>query len=192
MSANLLQHPGKLNTFTDDLESFLHVLTWTALRYLPAVYSYLHVDFDIGMFDEHYWEQGRSPLGGEGKARAFRAGQYPSSAFQPRRKTPLSDLLTDLSSPFKLLYAEQPPTPNDLEKINVPISKHDQDLEDLSWDIHRCDRDIEQLQSSSWFINQIQTALDRQDWPTDDRADEWLPLGRKMMADFPPGRVIYY
>ncbi|KAF8554515.1 hypothetical protein OG21DRAFT_1394048, partial [Imleria badia] len=35
MSANLLQHPGKMHTLTDDLESFLHVLGWMMLRYVP-------------------------------------------------------------------------------------------------------------------------------------------------------------
>jgi hypothetical protein len=37
MSANLLQHPGKMHTLTDDLESFLHVLGWMTLRYVPAM-----------------------------------------------------------------------------------------------------------------------------------------------------------
>ncbi|KAG2746623.1 hypothetical protein P692DRAFT_20679435, partial [Suillus brevipes Sb2] len=35
MSAALLSDPTKHQDFEDDLESFLHVLTWTSLRYCP-------------------------------------------------------------------------------------------------------------------------------------------------------------
>jgi len=55
MSANLLQYPGKMHMLTDDLESFLHVLGWMTLRYVPAIdsYSALRRGKDMAMFDEH-------------------------------------------------------------------------------------------------------------------------------------------
>ncbi|KAF8444050.1 hypothetical protein L210DRAFT_3502701 [Boletus edulis BED1] len=40
MFVNLLQQPGKFHKVTDDLESFLHVLGWMTLRYVPAIDSY--------------------------------------------------------------------------------------------------------------------------------------------------------
>ena len=40
MSTNLLQHPGKKHTLTDDLESFLHVIGWVTLCYIAAIDSY--------------------------------------------------------------------------------------------------------------------------------------------------------
>ena len=173
MSANLLQHPGKVHTLTDDVESFLHVLGWTTLRYVPASDTYLphNRGIDMDTFDQNYKPHGYSEQGGHQKRLVLCAGHYPSSNFQPRYKTPLSDLLTELSSPFKSLYAKRPPTVEQREKISVPKSQYDDDLEDLSRDIRRYDRDIEQLQSSSWFINQMQKAIDRQDWPVDDKAD---------------------
>jgi hypothetical protein len=178
MSANLLQHPGKLNTLMDDLESFLHVLGWMTLRYVPAIDSYGagRRGRDLSMFDEHYEEDGRSVEGGDRKSDALRGGSYPSVAFRPRTPTPLYDLLAELIGPFKSLYAVRPPTAEDREKVDVPKSQYDDDLEDLSRDIRRYDRDMEQLQSPSWFLSQIQKAFNRQDWPVDDKADDNLPI----------------
>ena len=178
MSANLLRQPGKLNTLTDDLESFLHVLGWMSLRYVPAIDSYEAEDRgdDMVMFDQHSVRKGRSDRGGLLKSYVLRGDSYPSDTFHPRTPTPLFDLLRQLSSPFKSLYAMRRPTADDREMVNVPKSQYDQDLEDLSRDIRRYDRDIEHLQSSSWFIDQIQKAFNRQDWPVDDKADENLPI----------------
>ena len=55
MSGNLLRHPGKVHMFMDDLESFLHVLGWMTLHYVPATDSYESDDRgrDIAMFDEY-------------------------------------------------------------------------------------------------------------------------------------------
>ena len=67
-------------------------------------------------------------------------------------------------------------TDEDRDKVDLPKGQYDEDLEDLSHDIRRYDRDIEQLQSPSWFIDQIQKAFNRHDWPVDDKADEDLPI----------------
>ena len=177
MSANLLRQPGRLNTLTDDLESFLHVLGWITLRYVPAIDSYEAEDRgdDMVMFDQHSVRKGRSDRGGLLKSYVLGAGKYPSLTFQPRYETPLLKLVQELGKPFKSLYGD-PPTDEDRDKVNVPKSQYDQDLEDLSRDIRRYDRDIEHLQSSSWFIDQIQKAFNRQDWPVDDKVDENLPI----------------
>ena len=80
MSANLLQNPGKIHTFTDDLELFLHVLGWMTLRYVPAENSYQPLDrgIDMSMFDEHHWSEGHSEQGGNSKSNALGAKTYPS------------------------------------------------------------------------------------------------------------------
>jgi hypothetical protein len=52
MSAALLLDPAKHQDFEDDLESFLHVLTWTSVRYCPSNLTaqerttYLRTTFD--------------------------------------------------------------------------------------------------------------------------------------------------
>ena len=178
MSANLLQHPGKVHTLTDDIESFLHVLGWMTLRYVPARGSYnaLQRGKDMVMFDEHFREQGHSERGGHQKRLVLCAGHYPSSTFQPRYKTPLSDLLTELSSPFKSLYAKQPPTADHRRRVQVRPDGTDRLLYRL-WDtIYQYDQDIGHLESQIWFINEIKKALDEEIWPTDDAADVNLPI----------------
>ena len=175
MSANLLRQPGKLHTLTDDLESFLHVLGWMTLRYVPADgYLDFHRGMDLVMFDEYYQDSGLRGPGGHLKFRALLAGRYPSRTFEPRCETPLFNLLLELGKPFKSLYGE-PPEAQDREKISIPNSQDDQDLEDLSRDIRRYNRDIEHLQASTWFVNEIQEFINREDWPADDKADENLP-----------------
>ena len=177
MSANLLRQPGKLNTLTDDLESFLHVLGWTTLRYVPAIASYsaLRRGKDMVMFDEHDREEDHSEQGGHLKSYVLGASKYPSSTYRPRSQTPLFKLLRQLRKPFKSLYAE-PPTDDDRQCVEVRPDATDRVLYRL-WDtIDQYDQDIRHLESPTWFINEIKQALDEEAWPTDDKADENLPI----------------
>ena len=179
MSAKLLQHPGKVHTLTDDLKSFLHVLGWMSLRYVPAIDSYEAEDRgdDMVMFDQHSVRKGRSDRGGHLKSHVLCAGHYPSSTFQPRRETPLFDLLRQLSSPFKSLYAVRRPTAADRSRVQVRPDITNRQLHRL-WDtIDQYDEDIGHLESPIWFINEIKMALDEEVWPVDDSADENLPIG---------------
>ena len=178
MSANLLQNPGKIHTFTDDLESFLHVLGWMTLHYVPASDAYDAEDRrkDMTMFDELSVRRGRFNSGGDFKSNVLGAESYLSRKFRPRKATPLLELLQESSKPFKLLYTVRPPTAEDRMKINVPLSPSDGKLFRLRARIDQYDEDMEQLQSSSFFIDEMQRALDRNDWPTDDKADMNLPI----------------
>ena len=178
MSANLLQHPGKMHTLTDDLESFLHVLGWMTLRYVPAGDSYdaeARGEDIWDIFDQHSVREGQFDRGGRDKARAFRAEDYPSPSFQPRRKTPLSDILKKLRSPFRSLYTLSPPSAEDLESVKAlpNITDRSQLLSYAA--VLQYDNDMKCLQSSTWFIDTMMTTLDKE-WPTDDKADENLPI----------------
>ncbi|KAF8553341.1 hypothetical protein OG21DRAFT_1254751 [Imleria badia] len=176
MSANLLQHPGKMHTLTDDLESFLHVLGWMMLCYVPASDRYQAHDrgIDMQVFDQQYQPLGRSQLGGHQKHLVLTGGKYPSLHFRPRCKTPLSELLGELSKPFKSLY--DPPTQEARNRVQVRPDHSDRELYRL-WDsIDQCDQDIRHLQSPAWFIDEIKKALDKEGWPTNDEADVNLPI----------------
>ena len=178
MSANLLRHPGKVHTLTDDLESFLHVLGWTTLRYVPASDTYLphYRGIDMHMFDQHYKPLGYSEQGGHLKSCVLRGDSYPSDTFHPRTSTPLFDLLRQLSSPFKSLYAMRRPTADDRRRVQVrPDATHKQ-LHRLWTTIDQYDEDIGHLESPIWFIDEIKKSLDEEVWPTDDKADENLPI----------------
>ncbi|KAF8131843.1 hypothetical protein EV363DRAFT_1583527 [Boletus edulis] len=150
MSANLLQQPGKFHTVTDDLESFLHVLGWMTLRYVPAIDSYDAEDRgeDMGMFDQHSVRKGRPDRGG---------------------------LQKELRKPFKSLYGD-PPADTDRKKVEFPFDQSDWELVVIRATIDRYEKDMACLQSSIWFMDTIETALNKQEWPTDDMADEDLPI----------------
>ena len=109
MSAKLLRDVRKMHELGDDLESFLHVLGWTTLRYLPAVDSYEASGEDMKTFDGHRRFAGGPDIGGRLKVLMLCRGGYPSEDFQPRQPTPLSGLLRALSSPFASLYSLDPP-----------------------------------------------------------------------------------
>ncbi|KAF8132577.1 hypothetical protein EV363DRAFT_1328895 [Boletus edulis] len=177
MSANLLQQPGKFHTVTDDLESFLHVLAWTTIRYIPAIDSYSagRRGKDLASFDERDEMEGHCHEGGHLKGLLLAAGKYPSSSFQPRCKTPLLELLQELRKPFKSLYGD-PPTDTDRKKVEFPFDQSDWELVVMRAAIDRYEKDMACLQSSTWFVDTIKMALDKQEWPTDDKADRNLRI----------------
>ena len=178
MSANLLMHPGKMHTLTDDLESFLHVLGWTTLRFLPAVGTYDGYDRvgDMLPFDEHYKPHRGSDKGGRGKYTLLLSGRYPSSTFRPQDSTPLFNLLRELSKPFKSFYAEDPPTVEERKKVDVPLDRLDEELYFLRGTISQYDKDMERLQTPTWFIATMKTSLTGEEWPKADRANNKLPI----------------
>ncbi|KAF8447201.1 hypothetical protein L210DRAFT_3641170 [Boletus edulis BED1] len=178
MSANLLMHPSKIHTVTDDLESFMHVLAWMTLRFVPAIELYEDVfrAHDMVMFNQRFVREGRSDRGGRRKRRAFRGQSYPSQTYKPRTPTPLWDLFSKLTSPFTSLYDPQPPTAEARKKIDIPKSEFDEGIEYLSCQIRHYDSNIERLQSASWFIITMKAALEERKWPTDDKFEENLPI----------------
>ncbi|KAG9317806.1 hypothetical protein JVU11DRAFT_2029 [Chiua virens] len=173
MSAKLLQDPEKHHELPDDLESFLHVLAWITLRYVPAIDTYSVSDRhdDLSMFDEVCAKKGHFERGGRAKARAFAAGAYPSEKFRPRISTPLLKLLRKLRSPFKSLYGE--PTSDDdetdsdvgQEKLNDALSV----LRQVSA------KRLKSLQTSTFFLEKMKWILEEGVWPTYDNADKNLP-----------------
>ncbi|KAG9310586.1 hypothetical protein JVU11DRAFT_9146 [Chiua virens] len=176
MSANLLKNLGKMHEFADDLESFLHVLAWITLRYVPAgdTYSAGNRDYDLAMFDEVCSNLGHFESGGRAKAKDFAAGTYPSEDFAPRISTPLLKLLAILRKPFKSFYG-QPPSDEDRKKIDIPREQQDDKLIALRVIISEYDEDIESLKMARSFLDEMRCALDKEAWPMDDKAGDNLP-----------------
>ena len=164
MSAHLLQNPGEFHMLKDDLESFLHVLRWTTLCYVPAIDSYTAFDRaeDLQAFNEHVVQEEGVDRGGRRKRDSLGARTYPSQTFQPRDHTPIFSLIRTLRNSFRSLYVE-PPTVEDRVKINDPETEDDDTIKDLSVEISRYDRETAQLRSPAFFISQVQAALDKND-----------------------------
>ena len=178
MSAKLLRDVGKMHELEDDLESFLHVLGWTTLRYLPADASYSshRRGQDLERFDEYHKEPGRSCFGGDAKASMLRGGGYPSEYFHPRQPTPLSGLLRALSSPFKSIYSLDPPDAALRSQYEALKKQHTNESSYDGHSVHTYDLGIERSKSSLWFITTVRDALANVTWPTDDKANPELPM----------------
>ena len=178
MSANLLMHPGKMHALTDDLESFLHVLGWTTLRFLPAISTYDGYDRagDMLPFDEHYKPHGGSDKGGRQKRYLLCSSCYPSSVFCPQDSTPLFNLLRELSKPFKSFYAEDPPTAEDRRRVDASLDNSDIQVAIRRVRIFQHDEDMKCLDSSTRFIKTMKTVLDGEGWPEADKANPRLPI----------------
>ncbi|KAF9226393.1 hypothetical protein BS17DRAFT_777175 [Gyrodon lividus] len=180
MSAALLQDVGKLHTLVDDLESFLHVLGWATIRFVPTSDAYLAEQRTADLrriFDDADFKKEGAMVGGSAKADALRGGGYPPAKFQLKQPSPLHTLLETLSSPFISLYAKKPPTAGDRAKVEQrSTAEADEDVILLWSSIVRYDRDMKRLESSTWFINTIENALQQEGWPEDDKADPNLLL----------------
>ena len=83
--------------------------------------------------------------------------------------------MQEVSKPFKSLHGN-PPTDEDREKFNVPFNRSDPKLFQLCAAIDQYDQDMECLESSTWFIDTMKTALDEKKWLIDDKVDEGLPV----------------
>ena len=176
MSANLLMHPGKMHTVTDDLESFLHVLGWTTLRFVPSIqgYSGARRAYDMEPFDEHHKAHEGSDEG-DRKSHLLYSGRYPSSTFCPEHPTPLFNLLKELSKPFKSLYEENRPTAEDRKRVDASPDSSDIQVAILRVKIFQYDEDMKCLDSSTWFIETMKMALN-EGWPKADEANPKLPI----------------
>ncbi|KAI6110183.1 hypothetical protein EDD16DRAFT_1898042 [Pisolithus croceorrhizus] len=138
MSAELLKNPGQIHTLQDDIESFVHVLRWTILCYLP------------GPMDE-----------------------------VSRKEWGVQTLGTFCDSAFRVRYCN-PPTEGDKRLYDFVRAEFSEGLlteEMLNADsMHKYTLCVERLKNSQWFLNTLEDALKRPDWPGDDAADANLLL----------------
>ncbi|KAF9231547.1 hypothetical protein BU15DRAFT_55980, partial [Melanogaster broomeanus] len=177
MSAALLRKPGKLHMLEDDIESFLHVLGWATIKYVPTTDAYsggerasdLHQLFDV--IDFHL--QGAA-VGGKAKASELHGGGYPPATFELKSPSPLLGLLETLSSPFKSRYIKKPPTDEERALVVNGEDSPDTKTKRLFVKVSQYDEDMALLKSSTWFIETLEQALLKEGWPTDDKAEKGL------------------
>jgi hypothetical protein len=177
MSAALLLDPAKHQDFEDDLESFLHVLTWTSVRYCPSNLTaqerttYLRTTFD------EVDEKNGVCVGGLVKSGGLGLERYlPSELVSFSGGSPLIDLLREISLPFAVRY-QKPPSEEDIRDFEE--TKAIADLSVPIWvnvlaklPVGQYNRKLEKLKSSSWFSSTVRAYLQNPDfkWPTNDKA----------------------
>ena len=156
MSAALLQDANKQHTIADDLESALHVLTWTTLRYVPHKMTSASLNEHLReVYDQYSILTG---TGGRAKGLSLAARQYVPHALELEQPSPLLDLLEALSDPFVAVYDPNP------GKTSKYIRKKQGSNLEISSDYNDrmvCSR------SPQWFLDTIQDALN-DTWPPDD------------------------
>ena len=163
MSAALLQDANKQHTIADDLESALHVLTWTTLCHVPhKMMPALLTNHLRQVYDEYNTFTG---TGGMVKGAFIAAGHYVPRGLELKKPSPLVDLLKTMSDPFVAVYGDEP----DEVMKRAPQSKSMQNQKAFLENLHLMHDDrLAYSKSPEWFQKTIETALDKPLWPLDD------------------------
>ncbi|KAH7921265.1 hypothetical protein BV22DRAFT_1096760 [Leucogyrophana mollusca] len=181
MAAALLRNPQKPHELQDDLESFLHVLTWSVIRCYPSNLdavergTYLRLTFDQTI------ERVDGITGGLQKYLTLATGQYlpegPGGDFRFSVSSPLLDLLKALSRGFAARY-QAPPTEAarkrlEQRKAQAVADNNTMWLEDLpDHPVEAYDRALRALSNSDWVLSTLRSYAEGKHgpWPTDDAA----------------------
>lgn len=170
MSFLLLRYPDRKREIYDDLESAFWVLTYYALRFVKHNKS-LHQDLVSRLFDE-----ARQGVDAHGEPCLF-GGLEKRLLISMDTSTPWAGLKFD-SEPFTELFKE-------LRLLFVGFlngrnlaNSHDESVRNFPWYV-QC---REELQSPKRILELFQKALDRDDWPADDKVPDQI-VPRKPMCE---------
>ena len=154
MSAALLRDVNKQHTISDDLESSLHVLTWTMLCYVPHNMHPAALDDHLQrVFDEY---SHRTSTGGLTKGALLGTGGYIPSSLELKQDSPILKLLCVLSVPYLYVYTTKRMFVEDFEIKLQASSKLDADLHN---------KHIELTKSLKWFERTIDAVLNGNNTP---------------------------
>ncbi|KAI0057012.1 hypothetical protein BV25DRAFT_1920545 [Artomyces pyxidatus] len=169
-SAAMLLYPGThRHVLADDLESFVYVVSWLALRYCrhnlsaTTLGNVLYDNFDQGVR-----QQGKD-RGGSGKAATLNRGEFTPPAFFDIE--PLDYLLPTLFTTFSVRYDKA------LSEASFRANKFAKARPDPTRIVHDVDRErramrLERIESHEWILYEGRFVLsDTGSWPLDDRAE---------------------
>jgi len=181
MSAMILGDRSKVQGRVDDLESFLHVLSWVPIRYLDNTMTDQARSKHLKeVFDEVTFEDGFT-LGGEQKRTRLVYGSYIPRTLAFNKPSPLLQLLKDIAEVFKWRYIE---IPEDVrQRFTVGIATLIPGTPSyvaytVDSTVHKHDSAMKKLADASWFLDTLNFSLSSDfTWPTDDEASlSWLPV----------------
>ena len=190
MSAVLLMSAKPpVHTLADDLESFLHVLSWVALRFMPHdLDSKALTDLLVAMFDHSYEGEDGFARGGMVKKNFLMVGEVSKSGF---RHPILPMLLKDLSATCAVRYEDRP-SDEDLAEFHKMRLEQPQMLEVgfvRNSAVAQYERRMTALETSDWMLATLAKALaNRNTWPPHDKSVanplfRRVPRGRKRKSD---------
>ncbi|KAI6029865.1 hypothetical protein PISMIDRAFT_680770 [Pisolithus microcarpus 441] len=181
MSAALLGNPGQLHVLEDDIESFVHVLGWTVMSYLPSPMDRnMRTDWVSLYYDDSSKNDTGQAEGGIEKELHLSWGGYLLTEFTLTEPSPILELIRNLASPYRARYTPTEKDKETFEHLNTLVSKVQLDEAELyNQPVHRYQLDMERLNSPEWFLGTIQDALERPGWPAEDRAGDKLAVFTK-------------
>lgn len=193
-SAMILQiTSGEVNqVLQDDLESFLHILTWVAVRYARNDLSGDdRVAYLKHVFDAYQPIQGKVS-GGVGKRDKLMSGFWTPIGWltdSPLVRSPLDKLLNDIAQALGVRYR---PTPSDAAFQNLDLKLQTCDegmlklLEELPTYQYRISQD--RISNHDWMIKTLREAIRADGWPVSDEAVQ-LDLGQASFVSEQTGQL---
>ncbi|KAH7886496.1 hypothetical protein F5I97DRAFT_1926749 [Phlebopus sp. FC_14] len=177
MSAALLQDPEKRHELQDDLESFMHVLAWSVVRYVENKLTADDRRNYLAMFEENIYTNGKT-LGGGQKASHLGLQKYVID-FKLEHPSPLVCLLESLSDVFVARYGREP---SEGDRTLFCMAQGQENFEKIRQTsaVYLYDERRKRLSSHLWFINTIDQSLEHEAWPENDgsvRNDVSSPQG---------------
>ena len=174
MSAMLLMG-GESHTVADDLESFLHVLSWVALRFMPHGMSAKELTDLLARVYDYSFEGDHGTTGGQAKKASLLAGTINDSGFTNHK---ISDLLETLTEIVAARYT----------KIKAVDPKKALDSNELEYAKRGSEvmlKRRELLDSGDWMLKTFRNSAADNDppWPTDDASAENPLVGSKRKSE---------
>ena len=186
MSARLLRSKDPLpHTLADDLESFLHVLSWVALRFMshdldaPSL-----TDLLTDMFDHSYEGADGTQRGGRSKESYLVTCEIPNKTVFENGI--VRELLKDLTNTCAVRYEERP-SEKAYARYHKALGEGDNETSDLP--AAQYEKRSVALQSSDWMLRRFTDAVsDPSRWPDDTSLENKLShppqLGVKRKSQF--------
>lgn len=105
ISAALLKDPGQTHHLVDDIESFVHVLGWIVMCYVPNTMDRnICKDLVSLLYDHGFKLSTGREVGGLCKATYLASRNYPPAEFKLKTHSPILALIRTLASPFYARY----------------------------------------------------------------------------------------
>ncbi|KAH7921118.1 hypothetical protein BV22DRAFT_754317 [Leucogyrophana mollusca] len=180
MAAASLRNSQKPHELQDDLEFFLHVLTWTAIQRCPSTLSASERSIYLRLTFEQTIETTHGVAGGLHKRLVLAAGRYLPECpggedFQFSASSPLLGLLEAFSGGFAARY-QIPPTAAarekfERQKVQALADNNTMWLEYLAdHPVEAYDRAQRALSTSDWVLSTLRAYAEGEHgaWATDD------------------------
>jgi hypothetical protein len=167
MSAALLHNNKKPHELTDDRESSLHVLTWTALRFTKHTNSEGNSKRFLRAFDEAYEDE--DGVKGSDLKKGFLLGRDIPRAIKFDSRPQLDALIKELTEAFAVRY-EEPPSAEEVKALQEAQSANLPPSIMAGLTAFKYQKHLDDLATPSWLVDTFRRHLNTGYWPPSDQA----------------------